>query len=51
MNCLASKRVCLYWFAGITSWEEVRMDLFLQIYGRKYSPYPKINIIYNLLYD
>jgi hypothetical protein len=27
------------------------MDLFLQIYGRKYSPYPKINIIYNLLYD
>jgi hypothetical protein len=19
MNCLASKRVCLYWFAGITS--------------------------------
>jgi len=51
MNLLASKRVCLYWFAGVTSWEEVRMDLFPQIYGRKYSAYPKINIIYNLLYD
>ena len=51
MNRLASKRVCLYWFAGITSWEEVRMDLFPQIYGRQYSAYPKINIIYNLLYD
>jgi SAM-dependent methyltransferase len=51
MNRLASQRVCLYWFAGVTSWEEVRMDLFPQIYGRKYSPYPKINIIYNLLYD
>ena len=37
MNRLASQRVYLYWFAGITSWEEVRMDLFPQIYGRKYS--------------
>jgi ubiquinone/menaquinone biosynthesis C-methylase UbiE len=51
MNRLASQRVCLYWFAGVTSWEEVRMDLFPPIYERKYSPYPKINIIYNLLYD
>ena len=51
MNLLASQRVCLYWFAGITSWEEVRIDLFPQIYGRKYFAYPKINIIYNLLYD
>jgi hypothetical protein len=50
MNRLASQRVCLYWFAGITSREEVRMDLFPQIYGRKYSAFPKINIICNLLY-
>jgi SAM-dependent methyltransferase len=51
MNRLAKKRVILYWFAGTTNWEHIRMDLFPQIYGRKLSHFPKCNVLYNLLYD
>ena len=51
MNDLATKRAYIFWFAGVASWEQVRIDLFLQIYGREYPPCPKISITYNLLYD
>jgi ubiquinone/menaquinone biosynthesis C-methylase UbiE len=51
MNCVATKKAYIYWFAGVTSWEQMRIDLFPQIYGRIYTPYPKINVLYNLLYD
>jgi len=51
MNRLARKRVALYWFAGTANWEHIRMDLFPEIYGRELVPFPKCNIIYNLLYD
>lgn len=51
INRVATKRAYLYWFAGTTNWEQMRIDLFPKIYGRDYTPFPKINIIYNLLYD
>jgi ubiquinone/menaquinone biosynthesis C-methylase UbiE len=51
MNSVTTKKAYIYWFAGIASWEQVRIDLFPQIYSRNYTPYPKINVIYNLLYD
>ncbi|MFB3763845.1 MAG: class I SAM-dependent methyltransferase [Methanotrichaceae archaeon] len=51
MNRLAKKRVILYWFAGTTNWEQIRMDLFPEIYGRESIVSPKCNVIYNFLYD
>jgi len=51
MNNLAEKRVILYWFAGITNWELIRMDLFSKVHGRNPGPLPKCDVIYNLLYD
>jgi ubiquinone/menaquinone biosynthesis C-methylase UbiE len=51
MNILARQRVYLYWFAGITSMEQPRVDLYPLIYGREYAPLPKCNILYNVLYD
>lgn len=51
MNHLAKKRAILYWFAGITNWELIRMDLFLKVHNRNPGPFPKCDIIYNLLYD
>lgn len=51
MNRLAKRMVILYWFAGITNWELIRMDLFSQVHNRKLALFPKCNVIYNLLYD
>jgi len=51
MNHLAKKWVVLYWFAGVTNWELIRMNLFSQVHNRSLEPFPKCNIIYNLLYD
>jgi type VI protein secretion system component VasK len=51
MNHLAKKRVILYWFAGTTNGEHIRLDLFPQVYGRELMLFPKCNVIYNLLYD
>jgi len=51
MNRLAKRLVVLYWFAGITNWELIRMDLFSQVHNRKLALFPKCNVIYNLLYD
>ncbi|RQW77372.1 MAG: class I SAM-dependent methyltransferase [Methanothrix sp.] len=51
MNHLAKKRVILYWFAGTTNWEHIRMDLFPQIHGYELKNIPKCNVLYNLLYD
>jgi hypothetical protein len=51
INRLAKRLVVLYWFAGITNWELIRMDLFLQVHNRKLARFPKCNVIYNLLYD
>jgi len=51
MNRLAKRKVILYWFAGITNWELIRMDLFSQVHNRKLALFPKCNVICNLLYD
>jgi ubiquinone/menaquinone biosynthesis C-methylase UbiE len=51
MNRLAKKRVILYWFAGTTNWENIRMDLFPKIHGYVLKSIPKCNALYNLLYD
>lgn len=51
MNHLAKKRVILYWFAGNANWELIRKDLFSKVHNRNLGPFPKCDVIYNLLYD
>jgi hypothetical protein len=51
MNGLARERVYIYWFAGTTYWERTRIDLYPMIHGRPYHPGPKVDVIYNVLYQ
>jgi ubiquinone/menaquinone biosynthesis C-methylase UbiE len=51
MDRLAKRRVYLYWFAGIPSWERIRMDLYPRIYGREHVLSPMSDVLYNLLYS
>lgn len=51
MNQAARQIVYLYWFAGITTLEKIRIDLYPRIFAKMYNPFPKCNILYNLLYD
>lgn len=50
MNQIATRRVYLYWFAGLPTWERIKMDLYPKIFGREYIPGPKCDILYNVLY-
>jgi len=51
MNQASRQMVYLYWFAGITTLEKIRIDLYPKLFAKRYNPFPKCNIIYNLLYD
>ena len=51
MNRVARQRVYLYWFAGTAPWEKIREDLYPVIFGRRYIPGPKCDIIYGLLHS
>lgn len=51
MDRLAKRMVILYWFAGITNWESIRLDLYPQVKGHHLDHSPKCNVLYNLLYD
>ncbi len=48
---LATKRVCLYWFAGSSPWEKWMIDLWPPLHGREYRSGPKVNVLYNVLYN
>lgn len=45
----ASKAVHLWWFSGITSWEKVRVELAPSVIGKNVSPYPKSDILMQIL--
>lgn len=51
MISVASGKVCLFWFAGITAWEQRMIDLWPDIYGKEYSCGPKADVLFNLLYS
>ena len=51
MNQVAGRRVILYWFAGITSWEQLNIDLCPLVKKEEYTPFPKCDLIYNVLYQ
>jgi len=51
MDKAAKRKVYLYTFAGILSWEKFCIDLYPQIHGREYVSLPKPEIILNILYE
>lgn len=50
MDRLAKRQVHLYWFAGVPSWERIRVDLYPRIFGRDHVCHPMSDVLYNLLY-
>jgi 16S rRNA G966 N2-methylase RsmD len=50
MNSLARKKVYLYWFAGVPYWERHCLDLWSTIYGYEYTPSPKVDLVFAVLY-
>ena len=51
MDRLAKRQVILYWFAGVPSWERIRVDLHPRIFGREHVCHPMSDVLYNLLYS
>jgi SAM-dependent methyltransferase len=51
MDRLAERQVILYWFAGVPSWERIRVDLYPRIFGREHICHPMSDVLYNLLYS
>lgn len=49
MNAAAKKRVYLYWFCGMTSWEKICHDLYPIVYNKSFSLYPKAELLYGML--
>lgn len=50
MNRVCSKAVYLYWFAGEPTWETHTRKLMPLLHGTAYSPLPKCDILFNVLY-
>jgi ubiquinone/menaquinone biosynthesis C-methylase UbiE len=50
MNHACSKAVYLYWFAGEPTWETHTRKLMPLLHGCSYSPLPKCDILFNVLY-
>lgn len=48
---LATKRVCLYWFLGISPWEKWMIELWPTLHGQEYRSGPKTDVLFHVLYD
>jgi cyclopropane fatty-acyl-phospholipid synthase-like methyltransferase len=44
-------RIYLYHFAGETHWDRDCRDLWPRLHGKEYTPGPKSNVLYNVLYS
>ncbi len=47
----ASGRIYLYHFAGETHWDRDCRDLWPRLHGKEYTPGPKSDVLYNVLYQ
>jgi predicted RNA methylase len=47
----SSKYIYLYHFAGDTSWDRQWREIWPRLHGREYSPGPKCDVLYNVLYQ
>ncbi|MFP4655729.1 MAG: class I SAM-dependent methyltransferase [Methanohalobium sp.] len=51
MQAASSKYVYIYWFAGETPWEAHSYKLWPMLYGEEYTPRPKCDVLYNVIYN
>jgi hypothetical protein len=51
MIAVASGRIYLFWFGGITSWEKPMVDLWPELHGKEYRPGPKADVLFNVLWS
>jgi SAM-dependent methyltransferase len=51
MNRVCSGTVLLFHFAGLPYWEQIMLDLWPSLHGVPYLPGPKIDVVFNLLYQ
>ncbi|MBP2030503.1 16S rRNA G527 N7-methylase RsmG [Methanohalophilus levihalophilus] len=51
MQDASSKYVYLYWFAGETPWDDHSYKLWPLLYGENYTPSPRCDVLYNVLYS
>lgn len=51
MTDVASKRIFLFWFGGITTWEKPMVDLWPKLHEKEYHPGPKADVLFNVLWS
>ncbi|MBP2030010.1 cyclopropane fatty-acyl-phospholipid synthase-like methyltransferase [Methanohalophilus levihalophilus] len=51
IQAVSNGNAYIYWFAGDTAWDEDYRKIWPALHNREYHPFPKSNIIYNILYD
>jgi predicted RNA methylase len=51
MNAVSTGSVHLFWFADIPFWEKMSADLQEPLFGRPYSPGPKADCLFGVLYQ
>lgn len=51
MTTVASRQIFLFWFGGVTSWERPMVDLWPELHGKMYTPGPKADILFNVLWS
>lgn len=49
MEHLARRKIYLYWFSGLATWEKVRMDLAPLAGKKDFVPQPKSDLLYGVL--
>lgn len=51
IQAVSNGKVYIYWFAGKTSWDVHYSKIWPALHNRGYCPFPKCDIIYNILYN
>ncbi|MGI6028010.1 MAG: class I SAM-dependent methyltransferase [Candidatus Heteroscillospira sp.] len=49
MDKAARKKVYLYWFCGLASWEKLLVDLYPAVHGYEFHAQPKSDVLYGVL--
>lgn len=51
MMAVTTKKVVLYWHAGHQAWDRHSLVLWPLLHGREFTPIPKSDVVFNLLYS
>jgi hypothetical protein len=51
MQTASSRHICIYWFAGETSWDVRNRELWSRLHGKEYLVAPKSDLLFCVLYQ